>query len=111
MPLRIESNLHLTRTPLPDGELILSLSPALQFLSESRRRGEPVLYVAVSQSIVGDHWPVAWFRCWRVPILFEATPALESLLPDHQYTAFHMRDVELGTTFKGIFDQVDPVKH
>jgi hypothetical protein len=42
--------------------------------------------------------------------LFEIMPAPESLLPEDQYTVFHPSDVELGTTFKRIFDQVDAVK-
>ena len=84
---------------------------ALQFLLEAHRRGEPVLYITLSESIC-ELEAIAHSHGWSLDgiTLFEIMPAPETLLPDDQYTVFHPGDVELGATFKRIFDQVDNVK-
>jgi len=84
---------------------------ALQFLLEAHRRGEPVLYITLSESI-RELKTIAHSHGWSLEgiTLFEIMPAPETLLPDDQYTVFHPGDVELGATFKRIFDQVDSVK-
>src|SRR5579884_2234254 len=83
---------------------------AMQFLLEARRRGEPVLYITLSESIRELH-AIASSHGWSLDgiTLFEIMPAPESLLPGDEYTVFHPGDVELGMTFKRIFDQVDAV--
>ncbi len=84
---------------------------AMQFLLEARRRGEPVLYITLSESI-RELEAIARSHGWSLDgiTLFEVMPAPETLLPEDQYTVFHPGDIELGTTFKRIFDQVDQVK-
>jgi circadian clock protein KaiC len=104
---------------LPSGHLYLiegdpgagKTTFSLQFLLQARKRGEPVLYITLSESI-RELQAIAKSHGWSLDgiDLFEIMPSPESLLPDDQYTVFHPGDVELGETFKRIFDQVDAVK-
>lgn len=84
---------------------------AMQFLLEPQKRGEPVLYITLSESI-RELKAIARSHGWSLDgiNLFEIMPSPESLLPEDQYTVFHPGDIELGTTFKRIFDKVDEVK-
>jgi len=84
---------------------------ALQFLLEGYRRGEPVLYIALSESerelklISRSHgWDLQGIH------ILEVMPPPESLMPEDQYTVFHPGDVELGTTLKGILEKVNEIK-
>jgi circadian clock protein KaiC len=104
---------------LPEGRVYLvegdpgsgKTTLALQFLLEARKRGEPVLYITLSESI-RELETIALSHGWSLDgiNLFEIMPAPESLLPDDQYTVFHPGDVELGATFRRIFDQVETAK-
>ena len=104
---------------LPEGHLYLiegdpgagKTTFALQFLLEGRRHNEPVLYITLSESILELQ---AIARSHKLSLdgveLLEIIPPMESLLPEDQYTVFHPGDVELGTTFKQIFEQVDKIR-
>lgn len=84
---------------------------ALQFLLEAHRRGEPVLYVTLSESI-RELRAVAGSHGWsldNIPIT-EIMPSPDSLLSGGQYTVFHPGDVELGTTLKEILEQVEKIR-
>lgn len=104
---------------LPEGHLYLiegdpgagKTTMALQFLQEGRNQGQPVLYITLSESI-RELREIAASHGWSLDgiELVEMIPSPESLLPDDQYTVFHPGDVELGTTFKRIFDQVESIK-
>ena len=83
---------------------------ALQFLLEGRRRGEPVLYVTLSETkreLIG----VAASHGWSLEGLhiYELTAA-ENLSPDAQYTLFHPSEVELGETTRSVLDEVARVE-
>lgn len=83
----------------------------LQFLLDGQRRGEAVLYIALSESereliLIGHS------HGWNlddIPVL-EVIPPPESIMPEDQYTVFHPGDVELGSTLKGILEKVNEIK-
>jgi circadian clock protein KaiC len=84
---------------------------ALQFLLAGARRGEPVLYVTLSEteeelrSVADSHgWNLAGIT------IRELTPPEEALDPDAQNTMFHPAEVELASTTKLILDDVDRLK-
>ncbi len=84
---------------------------ALQFLLEGVRRGEPVLYVTLSETaeelamVAASHgWTLDGMR------VRELMPSEQSLDPEQQYTMFHPSEVELGETTKAIVDDVGEVK-
>lgn len=84
---------------------------ALQFLLDAHRHGEPVLYIALSESahelkMIGQShgWDTEGIH------IFEVIPPVESLLPEDQYTVFHPGDVELGSVLKGILEKVNEIK-
>ena len=84
---------------------------ALQFLLDGVRRGEPVLYVTLSETkeeISG----VADSHGWSLDgiTIRELIPGEDNLLPDDQYTMFHPSEVELSETTKEILADVDRVK-
>ena len=80
---------------------------ALQFLLEGVRRGEPCLYVTLSESerelrsVVTRHgWTLAGID------VFELVPPEASLDPDQELTLFHPAEMELSETTKSILDRV-----
>lgn len=84
---------------------------ALQFLLEGVRRGEPTLYVTLSESeeeLAG----VAASHGWSFDgiTIRELTPTEESLSSDDQYTMFHPSEVELAETTQAILADVAELK-
>jgi circadian clock protein KaiC len=84
---------------------------ALQFLLEGARRGEPGLYVTLSETreeLLG----VAHSHGWSLDGLAvcELIPSEESLLPDAQPRMFHPSEVELGETTQQVLDEVERCK-
>lgn len=84
---------------------------ALQFLLDGVRRGEPVLYVTLSET-TEELTAVAASHGWTLDgiTLRELVSSAESLLPDEQYTMFHPSEVELGEATKSILTIVDQIK-
>jgi len=84
---------------------------AMQFLLEGARRGEPVLYVTLSES-VEELNGVAESHGWSLDgiTVRELAPTADSLRPDDQYTMFHPSEVELGGTTRTILADVDQLK-
>ena len=84
---------------------------ALQFLLDGAKRGEPVLYVTLSESEV-ELREVADSHGWSLKGLTvrELIPSAESLRPDEQYTMFHPSEVELSETIKTILADVERTK-
>lgn len=84
---------------------------SMQFLIEGARRGEPVLYVTLSESIEELH-AVAKSHGWSLDgvTIRELVPSEESLQPDEQYTMFHPSEVEMGSTTKTILADVEKLK-
>jgi circadian clock protein KaiC len=84
---------------------------ALQFLREGAARGEPVLYVTLSES-AQELLAVAKSHGWDlagVPVR-ELLPPEEALQPDEQYTVFHPSEVELSQTTLKVLADVDLIK-
>src|SRR6201987_419625 len=84
---------------------------ALQFLLEGVQRGEPSLYVTLSESerelrsVVTRHgWALAGID------VFELVPPEASLDPDQELTLFHPAEMELSETTKSILDRVREIK-
>ena len=84
---------------------------ALQFLLEGARRGEPVLYITLSET-EEELRQVAASHGWSLDgiTIRELVPSEESLRPDEQYTMFHPSEVELSETTKTILADVERVK-
>jgi len=84
---------------------------ALQFLLEGARRGEPVLYVTLSESAEELH-AVADSHGWSLDgvTVREMMPSEDSLQPDEQYTMYHPSEVELGETTRRILEDVESSK-
>jgi circadian clock protein KaiC len=84
---------------------------ALQFLIEGARRGEPVLYVTLSES-EEEIRAVAASHGWTLDgiTIRELVPSEDSLLPDEQYTMFHPSEVELGETTRTVLADVEQLK-
>lgn len=84
---------------------------AFQFLMEGARRGEPVLYVALSETeeeiraVASSHgWSLAGIT------IRQLTPSEDDLDPGEQYTVFHPSEVELSETTKKILVDVERIK-
>jgi circadian clock protein KaiC len=84
---------------------------ALQFLRAGAARGEPVLYVTLSESaqelraVARSHgWDLAGVQ------VRELLPSEEALHPDEQCTVFHPSEVELGQTTLKMLSDVDAIK-
>jgi circadian clock protein KaiC len=84
---------------------------AMQFLLDGARRGEPVLYITLSetkeelQSVAESHgWDLSGVT------IRELLPHEGSLESDDQYTMFHPSEVELAATTKLILQDVDSLK-
>src|SRR5262245_37262726 len=76
---------------------------ALQFLLEGARRGEPVLYVTLSET-EQELRGVCASHGWSLDgvTIRELVPSEDNLRPDDQYTMFHPSEVELSETTKTI---------
>lgn len=84
---------------------------AFQFLLEGARRGESVLYVALSEN-QEEIRAVAASHGWSLEgvAIRELVPSEEILDPGEQYTVFHPSEVELSDTTKKIVDDVEQMK-
>jgi circadian clock protein KaiC len=84
---------------------------AFQFLLEGVKRGEPVLYVTLSET-ADEIRAVAASHGWSLDgiVLRELVPPQESLEPEEQYTVFHPSEVELSDTTRKILDDVERIK-
>lgn len=84
---------------------------ALQFLLEGARRGEPVLYVTLSET-EEELQAVSRSHGWSLEgiTIREIVPSEESLRPDDQYTMFHPSEVELSETTKKILADVERIQ-
>jgi circadian clock protein KaiC len=84
---------------------------SLQFLREGVRRGEPVLYVTLSET-KAELIAVARTHGWDAAgINFKELVAEEAELePENQYTMFYPSEVELGVTTKAILEAVEAVR-
>ncbi len=83
---------------------------AMQFLMAGARRGEPVLYITLSET-AEELSAVAKAHEWDMTgvTVRELLPQ-EALNSDEQYTMFHPSEVELATTTKLILQDVDALK-
>ncbi len=84
---------------------------AMQYLLEAARKGEPVLYVTLSET-EEELRAVAAAHEWDLTnvTIRELVPAEESLQPSEQYTMFHPAEVELSETTRTILADVDRLK-
>ena len=84
---------------------------AMQFLMEGARRGEPVLYVTLSES-EEEIKAVAASHGWSLEgvSIREVIPLEQNLSPDEQYTMFHPSEVELSETTNSILADVERIK-
>ena len=84
---------------------------AMQFLMEGAKRGEPVLYITLSESDE-ELRQVADSHGWSLEgiTIRELIPSEGSLRPDEQYTMFHPSEVELSETTKTILADVERKK-
>jgi circadian clock protein KaiC len=84
---------------------------AFQFLMEGVRRGEPVLYVTLSET-AEEIRAVAASHGWTLDGISvrELVPSEQTLEPGEQYTVFHPSEVELSDTTKKIVDDVEKLK-
>jgi circadian clock protein KaiC len=83
---------------------------SLQFLLEGVRRGEPGLYVTLSET-EAELRAVARTHGWSLDSLelFELVPEA-GLDPDQEQTLLHPSEVELGETVRGVMERVDALK-
>jgi circadian clock protein KaiC len=79
-----------------------------QFLLEGARRGEPVLYVSLSET-EEEIRAVAASHGWSLEgvLIRELIPTEEALSPASQNTMFHPSEVELGETTQKILTDVE----
>ena len=84
---------------------------AFQFLMEGVRRGEPVLYVTLSES-EEEIRDVAQAHGWSLDgiAIRELIPQENSLDPGEAYTVFHPSEVELSETTRRILKDVEDTK-
>jgi circadian clock protein KaiC len=84
---------------------------SIQFLLEGAARGEPVLYVTLSET-KAELNGVARSHGWdmRGIEVREMLAAQDALEPDEQYTMFHPSEVELSETTLRILADVDVIK-
>jgi len=84
---------------------------ALQFLRAAAERGEPVLYVTLSETEEELH-AVAVSHGWELNgvTVHELIPTEEAMEPEEQYTMFHASEVELGATLKEALAIIDRLK-
>jgi circadian clock protein KaiC len=84
---------------------------ALQFLRAAAARGEPVLYVTLSET-EEELRSVATSHGWALEgvTVHELIPSEAALEPDEQYTMFHASEVELGATMQAVLRTVDELR-
>jgi circadian clock protein KaiC len=84
---------------------------AFQFLLDGVKRGEPVLYVTLSET-AEEIKAVADSHGWSLNgiSIRELVPSAETLSPSEQYTVFHPSEVELSDTTKRILTDVEHIK-
>lgn len=84
---------------------------AMQFLMDGARRGEPVLYITLSETSE-ELKSVAQSHAWDLTgvTIRELLPQEDTLESDDQYTMFHPSEVELAATTKLILQDVDHLK-
>jgi len=84
---------------------------ALQFLLEGAQRGETVLYITLSESVI-ELRAVAESHGWSMNAIHihDVVPSESLLDPDQQYTIFHPSEVELGTTTQDIVSAIERLK-
>jgi circadian clock protein KaiC len=84
---------------------------AMQFLMEGARRGEPVLYITLSET-TDELKSVAESHGWDLSgvTIRELLPNEAALETEQQYTMYHPSEVELASTTKLILDDVERVK-
>jgi circadian clock protein KaiC len=82
----------------------------LQFLQAGRDRGEPTLYVTLSETTTELH-AVARSHDWSLDgiELFQLSPS-EGSRPEDQYTLYHPAEVELGETIKAVLAVIDRLR-
>lgn len=83
---------------------------AFQFLLEGARRGEPVLYVTLSETH-DEIRDVATSHGWSLDgvTIRELTATESALEPEEQYTVFHPSEVELTETTRRLLADVEAV--
>ena len=83
---------------------------ALQFLLEGVRKGERVLYIALSETR-RELSLVARRHGWSLKGIefFELVPPETTLDPEHELTVFHPAEMELSETTKLVFDEVERI--
>ncbi len=101
------SRLYLIEGMPGSGKTTLSF----QFLMEGARRGEPVLYVTLSET-EEEIRAVAASHGWELEgiAIRELAPSESNLEPGEQYTVFHPSEVELSETTKKILVDVERIK-
>jgi riboflavin-specific deaminase-like protein len=85
---------------------------ALQFLREAASRGEPVVYVTLSETAT-ELGAVAASHGWSLTgITIHELPAADAATfnDDDQYTFFHPSEVELGVTMKSVIGEIERVQ-
>jgi circadian clock protein KaiC len=84
---------------------------ALQFLRAAAYRGEPVLYVTLSETEEELH-AVAASHGWVLDgiTIHELASSVDAIDPDEQYTMFHASEVEVSATLKDVLTSVDRLK-
>lgn len=84
---------------------------ALKFLLEGAARGEPVLYVTLSET-KEELEASAASHGWSLDALniYELVPSAESLKTESQYTIFHPSEVELGETTNAVLKEVERIQ-
>lgn len=84
---------------------------ALQYLLEGTRKGEPVLYVTLSET-EEELRVMAQSHGWSTEgvMIRELVPPEETLQPAEQYTMFHPAEVELSETTRTILADVERLK-
>lgn len=84
---------------------------AMQFLIEGARRGEPVLYITLSET-AEELRAVAASHGWNLDgiTVRELLPDEDLLETEQQYTMYHPSEVELASTTKVILQDVQRLK-
>ena len=83
---------------------------ALQFLLAGRDRGEPTLYVTLSET-EPELRAVGASHGWVLDgITIYPLPMSEGISAEDQYTLYHPAEIELGETVKGVLAAVDSMR-
>lgn len=84
---------------------------AMQFMMEGARRGEPVLYVTLSET-EEELRAVARSHDWSLDgiTIYELIPHEDTLKPESQYTIFHPAEIELGETINAMLTEFERLR-